>query len=127
MFDLRVKPKKQQQPIMSLIGTREPVYVCHWTGAYVKSKDVVWTGPVVPGVKFKHAAAPGYEDARKESVRSFNESEANCNTCKHLTRIKHEKCRFGFLQGTCNKKGDGSVMKFHADDWMGMECYEARL
>jgi hypothetical protein len=114
----------------------EAIYQCHWTGAWVRERDVIWTGSVVPGVKARYAAAPGFEDARQECVRLFHESERNCNTCNHLCRVFHNKNKAGFLYGTCNKGRmdahpykhlmvDG-VMAFHPDDPMHMPCYESR-
>jgi hypothetical protein len=115
-----------------------PSYVCHWTGKTVSDDQVVWTGGVIPNVKARYPAAPGYEEARKESVRLFHESERNCNTCRYLSRVPHEKNKAGFLRGKCtNSERDlkehpyrhlmnGDVMAFHPDDPMHMPCYESR-
>jgi hypothetical protein len=66
--------------------------------------------------------------ASKEEARAFHETEANCNTCKHLKRVQHEKDRHGFLYGQCghNPFGHMFVMKFHPDDPMHMRCYVPR-
>jgi hypothetical protein len=69
---------------------------------------------------------------------SFHESEANCNTCSHLDRVKRPKNAAGFLYGRCKSQApqieaspyasravDG-VMMFHPDDFMGMPCYSSR-
>lgn len=60
----------------------------------------------------------------KESKDEFDKLEANCNTCKYLERVKHEKCYAGFLKGKCKKTGECLV--FHPQDPMGKECYEHR-
>jgi len=69
---------------------------------------------------------PGYSN--KESASAFNASEANCNICKHLKRVAHEKDRAGFLYGHCghNPFGNMFVMKFHPSDPMHMRCWESR-
>ncbi len=61
-------------------------------------------------------------EARKLSVKNFNQVEKNCNTCKKLERVKHDK-RGGFLKGKCEAKG---LHSFHPDDPMFMECWEER-
>jgi hypothetical protein len=62
----------------------------------------------------------------------------NCNTCRHLCRVKHEKNSAGFLYGRCassssnldahpyNHLMQDGIMAFHPDDLMGMPCYESR-
>ena len=109
------------------------VYKCHWTGKPIAIPDAVVIGGFMPGVKSKFICHPDYIEARKLSHKSFNESEANCNTCKHLFRVKREK-NAGFLYGECLAKSKevkiypviDNVMMFHPDDWMGMKCYEHR-
>lgn len=114
------------------------VYRCHWTGLLVFGRDVIWTGAIIPGVKVRHAAAPGFESSRMAARESFDAAEKNCNTCSHLIRVKHAKCKFGFLYGRCASQSkqwsahpykdrfQGDIMIFHPNDWMGMPCYEPR-
>ena len=116
---------KQSNPICYLLKEKQNVYECHWTDAWVKEQDVIWSGAIMPNVKFKYACTPGYEAERKKEVNYFNEIEANCNTCKHLRRVPHEKCKSGFLYGKC-KESKGEIMQFHPDDPMYMPCYEPR-
>lgn len=59
--------------------------------------------------------------------------DMNCNNCLRLTRVKHDKDRFGFLYGKCDSKekhpyprNDG-LIKFHPDDHMGMICFVNRF
>ena len=116
----------------------ESVYRCHWTDAFVWAGDVIWTGPIIPHVKARHAAAPGYQSARRQSAVHFAESEQNCNTCRYLERIKHAKEPHGFLYGRCDNERrqweahpyreriDNAVMIFHPDDYMGMPCHNER-
>ena len=128
-------PIPQSRPVWYLIPTREPVYACHWTGKWVREREVIWTGAIVPGVRFRHASAPGYEAARRQHIAWFNENDRNCNTCVHLERVSHPRDRFGFLYGKCKNpdcdrdhhpyreaERDG-VMMFHPNDWMGMTCH----
>jgi hypothetical protein len=74
---------------------------------------------------------------RKRDRYLFDVSEANCNTCIHLLRIKHEKCATGFLQGKCKSipinhpyqhrfKDYDDNMIFHPNDPIHMECYVHR-
>lgn len=81
-------------------------YKCYYTGKEISESEVIWVGSILPNVKVKLPCAPGYEPHRKESIKLFHESERNCNTCKHLQRVKHEKNSAGFLFGDC-KKGCG--------------------
>lgn len=113
------------------------VHKCRFTGVPVSVVEGVVVGATIPGVKTKHLMAntPEAWAAKKQSDRWFAESEANCNTCKHLQRVAHEKSH-GFLQGRCTSdkqdvaslpyKMRGDVMVFHPSDWMGMNCYEPR-
>jgi len=79
----------------------ELIYVCHWTGKRVKESEMILTAPCIPQVKGLHPAAPGYKEARRESYEAFCDSDANCNTCRHLERIPHEKCQYRMLYGRC--------------------------
>ena len=114
------------------------VYVCHYTQKIVWADNVVFVGAEIPGVKAKYVMSKAAQEARVYSAKAFHESEANCNTCAHLMRVKHQKDRAGFLRGVCgNGKSqwdaspyathiDGNVMRFHPDDPMHMPCYLPR-
>lgn len=101
------------------------VHKCHWTGQLVSIADAVITGGFMPGVKSKFIAIKDHRAAMKQSHRDFNDMDANCNTCKNLSRVNAEKSKHGFLYGTCNIKTK-EIMTFHPDDYMGMPCYEQR-
>ena len=60
----------------------------------------------------------------KQQLIAFHESEANCNTCANLERVRHEKQASGFLMGVC--KATGRSIEFHPDDPMHLECYVSR-
>lgn len=117
---------------------QENVYECHYTRTIVKESEVIWVGAIIPNVKYKYACTAGYEPFRKESVKLFNESEQNCNTCKNLIRIKHKKSNSGLLYGKCSKHDitetnhpyqhllDDGIFSFSPNDYMGMNCYESR-
>ena len=130
-------------PIFCLLPEREDVYECFWTGAWVRERDVQWTKPVMPGVKFLHAAAPGHKEAMRDCARAFLDSEAGCNSCRWFerTRTDSAKGRPGcavFIYGECgNPDADLAALPYrgrsketvmlHPDDWMGMPCYESRF
>jgi len=85
---------------------------------------------MIPGVKGPPAS--------REERDAFNESEANCNTCKFLERIQRPKEPSRMQYGRCTNPGaridrhpyrdriEEGVLTFHADDWMGMPCYVYR-
>jgi len=87
------------EPVDCIDG--ENIYSCWWTGKRVKESKMILTPPIMSNVKGMCPAAPGYEAARQESYIAFCDCEENCNTCKHLERVKHEKCRHGWLHGRC--------------------------
>jgi hypothetical protein len=110
------------------------VYKGHYTGIPVPIQDAVTVGAMLPGLKARYFDIIDHQSEKKFSQQCFNENDANCNTCKHLQRVKHEKNSAGFLYGKCaidSKEPrqypttDG-VMMFHPDDYAGMECWEAR-
>lgn len=114
----------------------DPVYRCQYTEREVRFGDHVFLGAVVPQVRGAYVCRPDAKAAFRASRQAFNESEANCNTCRHLQRVPHEKSRAGFLYGRCEcadlsahpyaSRIVNGVMPFHPDDFMGMPCYEAR-
>ena len=74
---------------------------------------------------------PGVKSGRKptkEEARAFHESEANCNTCRHMVRAPMSSAeRIARLhRGHCGMHpyGDRFTMIFAPDDWMGMRCWE---
>lgn len=93
----------------------------------------VLAAPILPQIDGSWVSSPDYEPHRKESYVAFCSFDANCNTCKHLERIKHPKCPHGMLWGKCKSKPinhpykirDGVIM-FHPHDCMLMKCYENR-
>lgn len=116
------------------------IYLCHHTNNIVHADDAVIVGAIVPSVNAKYVVLRGIgELAHKQSAQWFHESEANCNTCKHLVRVVHKKSKDGFLYGKCNSKTQdielhqyrgewvGDIMKFHPHDPMHMSCYDSRF
>lgn len=75
---------------------------------------------MIPGVKGRKSS--------KVEAAAFHESDANCNTCKHLRRVASDKLGDGLMRGRCGHHPYGArfVMVFAPDDWMGMRCWEAR-
>ena len=100
------------------------VYRCHWTDIMVSAEDAVITGGFYPGLHSKFVAVKDHYKAKKDAHYLFNEMDANCNTCKNLTRTPHKKEKTGFLYGEC--KIHKTSLMFHPDDHMGMKCYEGR-
>lgn len=118
----------------------EEIVQCRYTGKMIPISQAVISPALIPGVKstLYHENSPEGWQHHKENVAAYEISEANCNTCKYLKRIKHEKDSSGFLYGICEKKSqllseytfhkrdkDG-IMTFHPHDPMGMDCYESR-
>ncbi len=116
------------------------VFQCRYTSTLVWADSCVVVGATMPGVKARYVMAPTVRaaQAHRASGIAFHESEANCNTCRWLERVKHEK-NAGFLYGRCAgpaprfesspyfNRMQGDVMVFHPDDPMGMPCYESRF
>lgn len=66
------------------------VYVCHWTKKLVWADEAILLGSFYPGIHGVYVSAPDSHEARRNSHRAFNEMDRNCNTCKHLKRIKFD-------------------------------------
>ncbi len=129
------------QPKICTDDYGDALYLCCHTKKIVGPDDSKFAGSIIPNLSYRYAMenSEHAESLRKESVRLFNEHDANCNTCRHLERVKHEK-RIGCsaLYGLCKSdKQDtaghpyanrfvGDVMVFYPPDYMGMKCYEAR-
>lgn len=115
----------------------ENLYRCHYSGEPVSLGASIFIGPCVPQVHGTYVCHPAAKPAFQESKRAFDESEANCNTCRHLHRVVHKRSA-GVLYGRCLSPAQDmgahpyrdrivyGVMPFHPDDYMGMPCYEAR-
>jgi hypothetical protein len=96
----------------------------------VETEDYVMVG-FLPGLKANLALA-NTKEAKVEyrrQMENFRETEANCNTCRHLIRVPHKKDSAGFLRGKCTQlssTGYPIAIEFHPDDPMHMRCYEGR-
>lgn len=116
------------------------VYACFYTGILVWADRAVVIGAIIPRVKTCYVIAMTDEakNAHKASGIAFHENEANCNTCRFLKRVKHNKNVAGFLYGRCTSslpnieanpyfnRMEGDVMMFHPEDPMNMPCYVPR-
>ena len=104
--------------------------------AIALAQDCMFFGPFIAGC---HSRLVGINSAasmqaRKTSRAAFDAMDANCNTCTHLRRVKHEKNKAGFLFGACSNPGQAStpyaapegLICFHPDDPMLMPCYQPR-
>ena len=100
------------------------VYVCQYSKKPVTTDKAVFLGSLMPSVSGTYVCHEEGKEARKQSKKNFDEMDANCNTCKNLMRVHHEKHKDGCLEGVC--KIHAVRMKFHPDDWMGNECWEPR-
>ena len=102
------------------------VYACRYTKVPVWPEAKV-VGGFFGGTGFQDLMADS-DDAlrlRKEEVVAFHESEGNCNTCRLLVRVPHEKNYAGFLDGRCGR--DNHVVRFHPEDPLHMKCYSSRF
>jgi len=102
---------------------QDGLYTCQYSGLKVKLSDAIFLGPCTPQVNGTYVCHPTATSEFRKSKRAFDAHEANCNTCEHLERIPHEKCKSGLLLGRCHLQ---SELKFHPDDYMGMFCYKQR-
>lgn len=102
---------------------QDGLYTCQYSGLKVKLSDAIFLGPCTPQVNGTYVCHPTATPEFRKSKRAFDAHEANCNTCEHLERIPHEKCKSGLLLGRCHLQ---SELKFHPDDYMGMLCYKQR-
>lgn len=101
---------------------------CRYTDKTISSLEGIYIGAIVPQVNGTYFCDKNAMSAFKEEKRLFDESEANCNTCKHLERIPHKKqSPSTIMTGICIHTPYRIEVKFHPDDWMGMKCWEARL
>jgi hypothetical protein len=115
-------------------------YVCRYTGKLIPANEAVIVGASIPHIGIRYVMANTVEAraAYKQSSIWFHESEANCNTCANLQRVKRDKSRDGFQYGRCLSRNpsleaspyfdrmQGDVMHFHPEDPMHMPCYVSR-
>jgi hypothetical protein len=57
----------------------------------------------MPNVKVRYFTNQKGKEARKDSVKSFADSGANCNTCASLLRVNHDKSKAGFCSANAKK------------------------
>lgn len=113
----------------------DAVYVGRYTGTHCWPDLSCYYGPAVPQANRCYVDLKSADGLHRDSVREFQNSERNCNTCAKLVRVQRPRCKFGFLYGRCDgsKAGhpylarmDGDVFFFHPEDHMGMACWEGR-
>lgn len=114
----------------------ELVINCSYTEALVWARNAVAYRMYRPAKRKYRAPTPEALAGYKYEVACFNEVDANCNTCKWLSREKHPKHKGGELEGWCDNpnsrldrlhyKPEGAKIMFHPEDCMGMPCWEAR-
>jgi hypothetical protein len=108
-----------------------------------KKEGKFYGASLQPNMRGRLKECDSKEDYLTE-VAYFEENDANCNTCKFLKRIPHEKSIFGFLKGICTKPSNILDKKsyygrffisedtkelnisFHPDDAMLNNCWETR-
>ncbi len=99
-------------------------FKCWQSGRFICESDLMIVGGNIPNSNCKFPIHKESILIYKDSCKLFEISEANCNTCKFLQRIKHEKSTDGFLKGKCTKKGID--LKFHPNDpmwYINNDCY----
>jgi len=110
--------------------------VCHYTKALIPRKEANVLGAVVPQVSISYLCHPLAGEARKRSVRYFQEYEQNCNTCRHLKRVEFDRKYWrasGLQPGGCLSEArnplyprEGNAILFAPDDCMLQSCYKGR-
>lgn len=88
-----------------------------------KQKDLFYGAQCLPTVK--GALWKCKDKAEYIAFRaSYEECEANCNTCASLTRFPQKKCPSGYMDGHCNTIN--SNVRFHPEDPQGCKCWKSR-
>lgn len=124
---MKVNPLKPLHLFIDDFGTGW--YSCRYTKEIIPATEGTTIGSTVPNVKVQYVMK-NTEEAKalhKQSQVIFHESEANCNTCLNLERVKHTKCKFSFVQAKCRIKPEAGIMKIHPEDPMKMQCYVSRF
>lgn len=134
-----MRDRSQTQPPICVDDYGCEVFHCHFSGEPISAAEAQIVGATIPGVKARYVVSQRSAQARKASAAAFHESEANCNTCRHLIRVKHQRRPDGFMHGKCGSgsgqpqsspysgRFEDAVMVFHPDDPMHMPCYETRF
>lgn len=127
----------ERNPILFVDDYGIAWYKCHAMHKPIPATEVIIYGSLIPNLNIQYYYHNSMKEYRKIQIREFNEFERNCNTCKHLIRVKHPKNSQGFLFGKCSSNESdinnpllyGSTkdnLMFHPDDHMNMLCYEPR-
>ncbi len=111
--------------------------LCPQTGAVFERRDGIVLGSIIPNVLSNNLCHPNGYSRWKYSKQLFDESEQNCNTCAHLTRVPFVKRGFvisGLMPGKCSNidrnplyPRGGEDILFAPDDCMLQSCYRNRL
>lgn len=118
----------------------DKVYRCFYSGVIVYPDKAIFIGACMPNLKIRYVcdSVKGMP-AFKASRESFNQHDANCNTCKNFKRLQHDGkfkgISHGFVKGSCNKVTSHPLVYNKAgqdfwvspDDFMGMDCYVSRI
>jgi hypothetical protein len=119
--------RKILNPSVGIDDFGNTLYQCHFTKKLVSTENSIFLGAVVPQVKGSYVCSPDALEFRKISIKAFNEVDANCNTCKNLERLPHEKQHPAAPhKGNCKLHPYATKVTFHPDDWMGMVCWQTR-
>ncbi len=102
-------------------------YKCQYTGKVVQQPNHIFLGAVLPQVSGSYVCDPGATPFRRAASQQLAELDQNCNTCRNLERLPHEKQHpAATLTGKCLNQPYKPVVRFHPEDWMGMSCWQAR-
>jgi hypothetical protein len=121
------------------------LYCCHYSGLVAIEKHMKFIAPVLPQCPVPEAVhatlmQDEIKEARKQSIKAFNEMDKNCNTCRHFERLKSDNEKgsdsaSNFVYGDCKNNGridlvplkrDGFQIMVHVADYMDMPCWEGR-
>lgn len=101
--------------------------VCQYTKKSVRFGDHIFIGPVVPQADGTYICAKDAMPFFRAAGKEFHAVDRNCNTCRHLIRVKHDRREDGMQPISCADGKFSGVLMNHPDDCTGMECWKRRL
>jgi hypothetical protein len=142
LTQIKYRTKNATTVVATMIGdismtSSENKCLCPYSGEEFGWNDGKVLGAVVPQCTVSYLCHPTLADkARGASIKLFHTIEQNCNTCRHLERVKFEKKQFvitGLMPGVCKNPNGKPLYNqgfpniyFAPDDCMLQSCYEGR-
>jgi len=110
--------------------------LCHFTQKEFARENGIILGAVIPQAPYSFWCAPDANEARKQSVKLFNDTvDMNCNTCAKLQRLPFDKKMAtisGLQPGRCDSMPSNHPYHrvdhflFAPEDCMSMACHVPR-